>query len=58
MPNSIDFHKRISLHAIRVRTIVPCSKQTNLHSKSEKGNYIIIVDRDKYIEKMENFLSD
>ena len=26
--------------------------------KSEKGNSIVIVDRDKYIKKMENFLSD
>ena len=26
--------------------------------KSDKGNSIVIVDRDKYIEKMENFLSD
>ena len=26
--------------------------------KSDKGNSIVIVDRVKYIEKMENFLSD
>ena len=26
--------------------------------KSGKGNSIVIVDRDKYIEKMENFLSN
>ena len=26
--------------------------------KSDKGNSIVIVDRDKYTEKMENFLSD
>ena len=26
--------------------------------KSDKGNSIVVVDRDKYIEKMENILSD
>ena len=26
--------------------------------KSEKGNYIVIVDREKCVEKMDNFLSD
>ena len=26
--------------------------------KSEKCNYIDIVDREKYVEKMKNFLSD
>ena len=26
--------------------------------KIKKGNFIIIVDRDKYIKNMENFLSD
>ena len=26
--------------------------------KSDKGNFIVIVDRDKYVEKVETFLSD
>ena len=33
------------------------NKQTVIQ-KSDKGNSIVIVDRVKYIEKMENFLSD
>ena len=36
------------------------TKSQNKHTiiqKSDKGNSIVIVDRDKYIEKIENFLS-
>ena len=42
---------------VLVLQFLPQNKQIVIQ-KSDKGNYIIIVARDKYIEKMENFLSD
>ena len=42
---------------VLVLQFFPQNKQIVIQ-KSDKGNYIIIVARNKYIEKMENFLSD
>ena len=38
--------------------INPSQNKPIVIQKSDKGNSIVIVDRDKYIKKMNNFLSD